>query len=100
PATDASPRSLHDALPICSEALGAETVEMEGPLNSKVNAPSSPCGVVKRRTSEPPPCGEPIESLEHAAIATTARAVRIQRTGIIADRKSTRLNSSHVSISY
>src|SRR5438067_5579834 len=70
--TDIYTLSLHDALPICHKLV-------RGTSRSRV------AGVLVRKS-------HPLRSFAHAAA--------LQRFVVSADRKSTRLNSSHVSISY
>src|SRR5699024_11898049 len=74
--TDTSTLSLHDALPILSR----------GKPKSHRKLPA-----YKKAVKSAPAMSPPIQS--------TSSAIRIPRT-VRTDRKSTRLNSSHVSISY
>src|SRR5690606_41893556 len=91
-ATEISTLSLHDALPIYIEA--GQGVERA------VDAVLVPIAIVAQ---------EPVDELVDALDAHAARRVKAgilpeqllaRRVVQIADRKSTRLNSSHVKISY
>src|SRR5207249_11335886 len=90
PATSWScPLSLHDALPIfvLSLAVAANAQTFRGTINGTVTDPSGasvPNAAVKAT--------EIATGIDHATTTTSE--------GAFADRKSTRLNSSHVSISY
>src|SRR5690606_40569988 len=90
PATpDTHPLSLHDALPILFPLPRGRA--RDSPLSLwervRVRAPER-TESIKRR----PPVQHPINYVQHPFVIIVRR--------FIADRKSTRLNSSHVKISY
>src|SRR5690606_41845556 len=94
-----SPLSLHDALPICTFSSAA------GPDAAKPGAAAGP-GVPAAVSAT----GPGREAAHHQAAAPAAAATTMIKTKSPArlrtvhpsggDRKSTRLNSSHVKISY
>src|SRR5690606_41452709 len=88
PATVLSPLSLHDALPICPHACAVEVACVLGRLDR--------CGEVV----DDEPADARLDHLRHrtAAEGDDRRAARHRFDH--EDRKSTRLNSSHVKISY
>src|SRR5207249_10965301 len=89
--------SLHDALPISSPAdrggTRARSRHALLPLDRPGPRPRQPCGDGPVRGPPPRP---------PAPVPARAPAAEARRLGAAArrDRKSTRLNSSHVSISY
>src|SRR5207253_6651424 len=91
--TDLSTLSLHDALPIYGELRGARREPAR-----RTGAPPDQAGQESRRQcGQQDPCAaercarDPAEALDEGG-----RAERL----LAQDRKSTRLNSSHVAISY
>src|SRR5690606_42104255 len=86
------PLSLHDALPISRSApFGLEELR---------NSPSANAAVTPRST---PADWNPESAAGLAVIAESAESCNVASappTDIARDRKSTRLNSSHVKISY
>src|SRR5207249_6813008 len=84
PPTDIYTLSLHDALPICNSQSPSTS---PGP---KISTSSSPLCLGKRASQRP---------LIMRKIASHGSPSR-KMTVPLGDRKSTRLNSSHVSISY
>src|SRR5690606_41428037 len=98
PTTELSTLSLHDALPICHNG---GTVRKSGrPARAGISRPLSQ-GV--RSARDPVQRGEQTAAVPRGASDQTRRNRTIPaqcRPFAIADRKSTRLNSSHVKISY
>src|SRR5690606_41314371 len=93
---DASLLSLHDALPICLTALEGRK---RRPLPTGVGQPADPTAPLDRRTEVP--WLEPLpDDLVWGGRASNPSEDVISRDSIRLDRKSTRLNSSHVKISY
>src|SRR5207249_10881365 len=97
--TDVSPLSLHDALPISVEAaihLG-QVLRRDEVLRILVEPD---------RGRDPParPVPKQLDAVDAAAYDRSVRCTPLfigaERVHHAADRKSTRLNSSHVSISY
>src|SRR5690606_39640687 len=89
PTTVTPSPSLHDALPISSLAIRS------GAPERSENEPAARRRKKGRRTASSPPC----ES-GPTGFANRPSAVRGAGPSADADRKSTRLNSSHVKISY
>src|SRR5439155_23504783 len=87
PTADIYPLSLHDALPISLGAAKGESRRMASAI-----ACSSPGRACPQRRIK----AAAVERLTPAQQCTSMGAARSQRP----DRKSTRLNSSHVAISY
>src|SRR5690606_40946678 len=95
-----SPLSLHDALPILVSELNAQ-------LPATIRASDS--GGVVRLTEQPPYSGQGITvsagatsvfgTSPAASTGTATTAAQPEQPAQITDRKSTRLNSSHVKIS-
>src|SRR5699024_11998068 len=93
------PLSLHDALPICSRA---------SPSSVSMSASHRRSGTLAHRLSvsesDGPGLARTIRSQATASLTVTEVAVHTRpqsaSTHRRGDRKSTRLNSSHVSISY
>src|SRR5207249_10604562 len=81
--------SLHDALPICGGAMVEERKGAHGICR----------GVEDQLRPLRAPCVFDRDNL-HAAAIEQARKALDKLIGRVRDRKSTRLNSSHVSISY
>src|SRR5699024_11222265 len=80
--------SLHDALPIFKEHL------------NRIPADSSPTTIAMHSTMLAPWLADRPETITRAELdARTARPLTDEDIAVL-DRKSTRLNSSHVSISY
>src|SRR5690625_5509750 len=91
-----SPLSLHDALPILVTVADVDRVHEAG--GQMVVAPNTDPAVITRAVElgmEPMP-GVATATDVFAALQAGATALKI----FPADRKSTRLNSSHVAISY
>src|SRR5690606_39813127 len=86
--------SLHDALPICFQAAVGRLVEaaLTERLGQVAGAGRVAFGFVVRVA-----VAAPVTQLLHQL---RGRVAKMQRHGLRADRKSTRLNSSHVKISY
>src|SRR5207253_3847019 len=80
--------SLHDALPICSEA-GAAGAMRNAAANIKTSGETMPNATNESTTGSAKP-----------SIFVESRVSRHTSQAAIRDRKSTRLNSSHVAISY
>src|SRR5690606_39703638 len=92
PATDTSTLSLHDALPIL-DGTSARASPSGRPVVSSASSYSCGC------SSTPPATTAPFHSFHCPALAAAiTRCTSLPRRG--PDRKSTRLNSSHVKISY
>src|SRR5690606_41913420 len=95
-----SSRSLHDALPI----FAAVTLWLLGGQRSATNAALAPTDDLAAMTvtldhAEAPPA--PVRTAEASGRAEPRAAAAIARASARgSDRKSTRLNSSHVKISY
>src|SRR5207302_8740034 len=90
-----NPLSLHDALPIFAAPLAAHSQARPGELTYRC---VSKDGKKYYGSTLPQQCiGQPVEQLSTSGIVVR----RISPEGDEkADRKSTRLNSSHVKISY
>src|SRR5437899_5574479 len=88
-APDFSPLSLHDALPICSSGPGTR-----GQWQDEFSANSPPPPMSSNNTIADDKLSQPI-----APATPAAEPERAVGAGAI-DRKSTRLNSSHLGISY
>src|SRR5699024_11959977 len=87
--SDISPLSLHDALPIYRLGPGSREHLLRG--GSRVSA-TLVCRTAEASSRAPEPTGD---RCKRSAGAVLDRLLVARR-----DRKSTRLNSSHVSISY
>src|SRR5204863_10175099 len=97
PPTDSYTLSLHDALPICSRtrfhAGALRGIVGSRALGLRMGIPA--CKTIRRRIKV---CEHPDPSIRRSmqpTDGTGAITIRLRR-----DRKSTRLNSSHVEISY
>src|SRR5699024_12612710 len=90
------PLSLHDALPILRGRK-----EKSGRSSSPIlSAPLAQLRTMPAKSSSTPPiAGRQVSTVKTHSAATIA-ATRHRFRGLGGDRKSTRLNSSHVSISY
>src|SRR5690606_41590554 len=95
PPSERHPLSLHDALPISDDTLGDEggsttDVEPGGTADDDSGSEGSESGSTGEPAPEwPPECLEATPTEEATCMVAWPR-----------DRKSTRLNSSHVKISY
>src|SRR5207249_7947128 len=89
--------SLHDALPICGDgaSAGADEPTTPPPRNVTAKLPGRPHGGFKRTTTVMPTRSASAVLLGHSPAHRAGNCFLLRR-----DRKSTRLNSSHVSISY
>src|SRR5690606_40189872 len=83
-----SPHSLHDALPICD---GRGVPVQDGPLDAAVAAVVGDPGQFGEEGLAVPVAAEP---------RLDVQVLQIDAGRAVPDRKSTRLNSSHVKISY
>src|SRR5204862_7056489 len=88
PPTDTSPLSLHDALPISATSMSGFAIEAVA-----VWPASSPPD--EKTPSPPSEVGAPMSWSRFVGAPTSLGGL-----GVFSDRKSTRLNSSHVEISY
>src|SRR5690606_41604388 len=91
-----SPLSLHDALPILVEPADAHPAVPEGVQGNLKAAVFARLGLYRR---------EEIRQACHFVRQPQTHLLRmlievVERDDAVADRKSTRLNSSHVKISY
>src|SRR5690606_41649055 len=98
PPPDLSPPSLHDALPISRPGAGGPAGAVEASGASRLAA----AGAGPAGGHRPP-------RIDHLHLAPARSAGRVHGAGLygvvadapfVIDRKSTRLNSSHVKISY
>src|SRR5205814_9094709 len=98
PPPQTSPLSLHDALPICA---GAQAVRARRPRRQSPRRGQSRGAARERRRAagsrqdQSPACKVGGRKFGGGAVST-----RIDAGGWRRDRKSTRLNSSHLGISY
>src|SRR5690606_40029163 len=89
-----APRSLHDALPICVDHLLQLERELAVGLRARLGGGLGPAQLLEARLRLREGRGE------RALLAKQAIGVLAEPGELGADRKSTRLNSSHVKISY
>src|SRR5690606_41594266 len=93
--TETYPLSLHDALPISREVVRAVGGEHPGESRGVRGALASAEGGADQ------PADGPVAGLERGVHRAAAGAQPVgEASGLGGDRKSTRLNSSHVKISY
>src|SRR5207249_9424066 len=93
PPTVIYPLSLHDALPIYRRA---QLRALAAPIGQAVGRETQRFAALRRlRIVEPDALDE-----ELACGAARIRDHHVEKGPLLGDRKSTRLNSSHVSISY
>src|SRR5690606_39397982 len=99
-APDITPRSLHDALPIFNLPVN-HTAEAYGlfSLFGKEGRDGVYSHALERRVDLAHPAGRFINP-ETSAYLAAPELCRERHLGVIGDRKSTRLNSSHVKNTY
>src|SRR5207253_10363152 len=97
PPPDPSPLSLHDALPICTTCSTCAS----SALCSLAPPDGLPIGLLQQRPTSPNTAHHPNALF---CLLSTPSALTYDELagghGLASDRKSTRLNSSHVAISY
>src|SRR5699024_11434137 len=92
----ASPLSLHDALPLSPPESAATGIEITDEFSSALRAMREGRNVFLTGKA-----GTGKSTLVRKFLGESTKNVQVVApTGLAADRKSTRLNSSHVSISY
>src|SRR5690349_17160383 len=98
PSTESYPLSLHDALPICIDGAGGLALVSDAPLEPRLldeAAARGGLGVGDGSGGDERGGGQ-----EDAHTTSYGRAATASPSVVSSDRKSTRLNSSHVEISY
>src|SRR5207249_11958074 len=92
------PLSLHDALPISEDRLRGDLRLLDPPVphRDRPDPPGRRCRARRLRTLRERRC----DTLPRANVEPLRGRRGDRRPGPALDRKSTRLNSSHVSISY
>src|SRR5690606_40117848 len=96
---DTTPLALHDALPICRAHGTQDGVHLVCEQLRDQVGPEEAVGAGEehRRTG----CGRNAARIEvRGKLGIGANPCELLCTGLLRDRKSTRLNSSHVKISY